>query len=205
MLWLNIAGVALGIALVAYELRKARRPVCRTCVMPGTWRPGTTSSARACSAASSSRSRWCCSAPRGQAGRAGRPLLPPPGAALDGQAGRQRGHLPLPRPAVRYERQLHQGARARTWFRRRREVKPYPVVEKNHWIWIWTGDPAKADPALIEDFHWMDDPAWRFGGSYLHVDGTTCWWSRTCSTPRTCPSCIRTRSAPTRSRAPSSK
>jgi vanillate O-demethylase monooxygenase subunit len=45
------------------------------------------------------------------------------------------------------------------------------VVEKNHWIWIWTGDPAKADPALIEDFHWLDDPAWRFGGSYLHVDG----------------------------------
>jgi len=44
-------------------------------------------------------------------------------------------------------------------------------VERNHWIWIWTGDPAKADPALIEDFHWMDDPAWRFGGSSLHVDG----------------------------------
>jgi phenylpropionate dioxygenase-like ring-hydroxylating dioxygenase large terminal subunit len=50
-------------------------------------------------------------------------------------------------------------------------VRSYPVVEKNHWIWIWTGDPAKADPALVEDFHWMDDPAWRFGGSYLHVDG----------------------------------
>jgi vanillate O-demethylase monooxygenase subunit len=50
-------------------------------------------------------------------------------------------------------------------------VRSYPVVEKNHWIWIWTGDPAKADPALIEDFHWLDDPAWRFGGSYLHVDG----------------------------------
>jgi vanillate O-demethylase monooxygenase subunit len=50
-------------------------------------------------------------------------------------------------------------------------VRSYPVVEKNHWIWIWAGDPAKADPALIEDFHWMDDPAWRFGGSYLHVDG----------------------------------
>jgi vanillate O-demethylase monooxygenase subunit len=50
-------------------------------------------------------------------------------------------------------------------------VRSYPVVEKNHWIWVWTGDPAKADPALIEDFHWLDDPAWRFGGSYLHVDG----------------------------------
>jgi phenylpropionate dioxygenase-like ring-hydroxylating dioxygenase large terminal subunit len=49
-------------------------------------------------------------------------------------------------------------------------VKAYPVVEKNHWIWIWTGDPAKADPSLIEDFHWMDDPKWGFGGNYLHVD-----------------------------------
>ena len=49
-------------------------------------------------------------------------------------------------------------------------VRAYPVVEKNHWIWIWAGDPAKADPALIEDFHYLDDPAWRFGGSYLHVD-----------------------------------
>jgi phenylpropionate dioxygenase-like ring-hydroxylating dioxygenase large terminal subunit len=50
-------------------------------------------------------------------------------------------------------------------------VKSYPVVEKYHWIWIWMGDPAKADPALIEDFHWRDDPAWRSAGSYLHVQG----------------------------------
>jgi vanillate O-demethylase monooxygenase subunit len=49
-------------------------------------------------------------------------------------------------------------------------IRNYPVVERNHWIWIWMGDPAKADPALIEDFHWMDDPGWRFGGSTLHVD-----------------------------------
>ena len=50
------------------------------------------------------------------------------------------------------------------------KVKAYPVVEKNHWIWVWMGDPAKADPKLIEDFHFMDDPAWRFGGNYLHVE-----------------------------------
>jgi vanillate O-demethylase monooxygenase subunit len=49
-------------------------------------------------------------------------------------------------------------------------VRAYPVVERDHWIWIWAGDPAKADPALIEDFHWMDDPDWRFGGSSLHVE-----------------------------------
>jgi vanillate O-demethylase monooxygenase subunit len=49
-------------------------------------------------------------------------------------------------------------------------VKSYPVVERNHWIWIWPGDPAKADPALIEDFHWLDDPHWGYGGNYLHVE-----------------------------------
>jgi phenylpropionate dioxygenase-like ring-hydroxylating dioxygenase large terminal subunit len=44
------------------------------------------------------------------------------------------------------------------------------VVERNHWIWIWTGDPAKADPALIEDFHWLDDPGWGYGGASLKVE-----------------------------------
>ena len=50
------------------------------------------------------------------------------------------------------------------------KVRSYPVIEKNHWVWIWMGDPANADPALIEDFHWMDDPHWRFGGASLHVE-----------------------------------
>ena len=49
-------------------------------------------------------------------------------------------------------------------------VKAYPVVERNQWIWIWMGDPARADPSLIEDFHWMDDPKWGAAGSYLHVE-----------------------------------
>lgn len=49
-------------------------------------------------------------------------------------------------------------------------VRAYPMVERYHWLWIWMGDPAKADPALIEDFHFLDDPAWRFGGNYLHVE-----------------------------------
>ncbi len=49
-------------------------------------------------------------------------------------------------------------------------VRAYPVVERNHWIWIWMGEPAKADPTLIEDFHWMDDPNWGFGGGHLHVE-----------------------------------
>ena len=50
-------------------------------------------------------------------------------------------------------------------------VRSYPVVEKFHWIWIWMGDPALADPALIEDFHWLGDPGWRFKGERLDVEG----------------------------------
>ena len=44
------------------------------------------------------------------------------------------------------------------------KVRSYPVVERYHWVWIWMADPALADPATIEDFHWMDDPAWRAKG-----------------------------------------
>jgi len=49
-------------------------------------------------------------------------------------------------------------------------VKTYPVVERYHWVWIWMGDPALADPAKITDFHWLDDPNWGAKPSYLHVD-----------------------------------
>ena len=28
-------------------------------------------------------------------------------------------------------------------------VRTYPVVEKFRWVWIWMGDPAKADPGTI--------------------------------------------------------
>jgi phenylpropionate dioxygenase-like ring-hydroxylating dioxygenase large terminal subunit len=49
-------------------------------------------------------------------------------------------------------------------------VKSYPVVERYHWLWIWMGDPASADPATIEDFHWMDDPDWRFAGERLELE-----------------------------------
>jgi len=51
------------------------------------------------------------------------------------------------------------------------KVKTYPVAERYHWIWIWMGDPALADPAAITDFHWLDDPNhWGAKSSYLHVE-----------------------------------
>jgi vanillate O-demethylase monooxygenase subunit len=48
-------------------------------------------------------------------------------------------------------------------------VKAYPMVERYHWVWIWLGDPALADPAKITDFHWLDDPAWGAATRYLHA------------------------------------
>src|SRR5262249_2566377 len=48
-------------------------------------------------------------------------------------------------------------------------VRSYPLVERYHWLWIWMGDPALADPAKITDYHWLDDPHWGAGSQYLHV------------------------------------
>jgi phenylpropionate dioxygenase-like ring-hydroxylating dioxygenase large terminal subunit len=50
------------------------------------------------------------------------------------------------------------------------KVKTYPVAERYHWVWIWMGDPALADPAKITDFHWFDDPNWGAKSAYLHVE-----------------------------------
>ena len=49
-------------------------------------------------------------------------------------------------------------------------VRTYPVVERYHWVWVWMGDPALADPAKIADFHWFDDPNWGAKSAYLHVE-----------------------------------
>ena len=41
-------------------------------------------------------------------------------------------------------------------------VRAYPVLEKFGWVWIWMGDPAKADPALIPNWWWAEHPDWAF-------------------------------------------
>ena len=49
-------------------------------------------------------------------------------------------------------------------------VRTYPVVERHRFIWLWMGDPALADPALVPDMHWNDDPAWAGDGKTIHVN-----------------------------------
>jgi phenylpropionate dioxygenase-like ring-hydroxylating dioxygenase large terminal subunit len=49
-------------------------------------------------------------------------------------------------------------------------VRTYPIVERGHLVWIWMGAPEKADPALIIDFPYLRDPAWKGIPAYLHYD-----------------------------------
>jgi phenylpropionate dioxygenase-like ring-hydroxylating dioxygenase large terminal subunit len=48
-------------------------------------------------------------------------------------------------------------------------VRSYPVEERYKWVWVWMGDPDRADPALIPDFHWRDDPDWAATASYMLI------------------------------------
>ena len=38
------------------------------------------------------------------------------------------------------------------------QVAVYPLVERHALLWIWFGDPARADAAAIPDFAWLTDP-----------------------------------------------
>lgn len=48
------------------------------------------------------------------------------------------------------------------------QVRTFPIAEKHKWIWIWMGDAHLADPALIPDTHWQDDPEWRSLEGYTY-------------------------------------
>lgn len=41
---------------------------------------------------------------------------------------------------------------------RRMAVPSYPLMERHRMIWLWMGDPEKADPATIPDFSCHEDP-----------------------------------------------
>jgi phenylpropionate dioxygenase-like ring-hydroxylating dioxygenase large terminal subunit len=39
-------------------------------------------------------------------------------------------------------------------------VRAYPAIEQDSWVWLWMGDPALADPALIPRALYHGDPEW---------------------------------------------
>ena len=49
-------------------------------------------------------------------------------------------------------------------------VRSFPIVERHRFVWVWPGDPALADPALVPDLHWNHDPAWAADGKTIHAN-----------------------------------
>ena len=47
-------------------------------------------------------------------------------------------------------------------------VHTYPTIERYGMAWIWLGEVDLADPALLPDLHWTEDPGWTTGTGYLH-------------------------------------
>ena len=41
-------------------------------------------------------------------------------------------------------------------------VRAYPLVERYNWVWIWMGDPSKADSALVPNWWWAEHKDWSF-------------------------------------------
>lgn len=49
-------------------------------------------------------------------------------------------------------------------------VKTYPVVERWSLLWLWMGDPAKANPANIPAFPFLDTADWYVGKAQMEID-----------------------------------
>ena len=50
-------------------------------------------------------------------------------------------------------------------------IHKYPVVEKSPMVWVWPGDPEKADPKLIPDYDWINEDQWGYGNGFYEVKG----------------------------------
>lgn len=49
-------------------------------------------------------------------------------------------------------------------------VRTFPVVERDNWIWVWLGDAAQADEALICEAIGPSDPKWVLKTNQLRID-----------------------------------
>lgn len=54
-------------------------------------------------------------------------------------------------------------------------VRTYPVIERHSWVWVWMGDPARADERLIPPAVGLDDPDWILGHGQLDYDAEACY------------------------------
>ncbi|MXO61364.1 Rieske 2Fe-2S domain-containing protein [Altererythrobacter salegens] len=49
-------------------------------------------------------------------------------------------------------------------------VKTYPALAKHSWVWVWMGDPALADEALVPPAVGYDDPDYILGHGFLDYE-----------------------------------
>ncbi len=49
-------------------------------------------------------------------------------------------------------------------------VRTYPIAVRNRWVFVWMGDPSRADPGLLPDNFSCDHPQWKHKAGYLHYD-----------------------------------
>ena len=47
-------------------------------------------------------------------------------------------------------------------------VRSYPAAVKNHWLFVWMGDAALADPQMLPDNFSCDHPDWKYRPGYMH-------------------------------------
>lgn len=49
-------------------------------------------------------------------------------------------------------------------------VRSYPVSDRHSWVWVWMGDPARTDEALIPPAVGLDDPHYILGHGHLDYE-----------------------------------
>lgn len=54
-------------------------------------------------------------------------------------------------------------------------VRSYPVIDRHSWIWVWMGDPARADAALIPPAVGLAEPEWNLGRGQLDYQAEACY------------------------------
>jgi phenylpropionate dioxygenase-like ring-hydroxylating dioxygenase large terminal subunit len=50
------------------------------------------------------------------------------------------------------------------------KVRSYPVCEQWGAVWIWMGEPAKADTSKVPNLYWLADPKWSATPGYIHLN-----------------------------------
>lgn len=48
-------------------------------------------------------------------------------------------------------------------------IRRFPVVERHGFIWVWPGEAAQADVALLPTFEWQGNPEFAYGGGLYHI------------------------------------